>query len=181
MTPERRKYIIFAVLALLTIGIDQWTKVLARADLKPLGFAGKQVFGGRFVLRYSENTGVAFGLFQSLTGGRIILTIFALLALGLVISYLRKTENTQVRLQAALGLIGGGALGNVIDRVTLGAVTDFLVVDLGVWPLNPWPAFNIADAGLVIGMALMAIDMLRPPKTVERSDPGADAGPQGAA
>jgi signal peptidase II len=178
MTPERRKYILFAVLAFVTIGLDQWTKALARADLKPLGFAGKQVLGGKFVLRYSENTGVAFGLFQSLTGGRIILTIFALAALALVISYLRKTDATQVRLQAALGLIGGGALGNVIDRVTLGAVTDFLVVDLGIWPLNPWPAFNIADAGLVIGMGLMAIDMIRPPKAAER---GPDAGPQGAA
>jgi signal peptidase II len=177
MTPERRKYIIFTVLACLTIGLDQWSKALARGTLKPLGFAGKQVFGGRFVLRYSENTGVAFGLFQSLTGGRIILTIFALAALALVISYLRKTDNSQVRLQAALGLIGGGALGNVIDRVTLGAVTDFLVVDLGVWPLNPWPAFNIADAALVIGMGLMAIDMIRPPKTAES---GPDAGPQGA-
>jgi signal peptidase II len=169
MTPERRKYVLFGVLAAVTIGLDQWTKILARTHLKHLGYAGKQVWGDRFVLRYSENTGVAFGLFQSLSGGRIILTIFALAALALVISYLRKTDNAQVRLQTALGLIGGGAIGNVIDRVTLGAVTDFLVVDLGVWPLNPWPAFNIADAGLVVGMGLMAIDMIRPPKTEEKS------------
>jgi signal peptidase II len=177
-TADRRKYILFAVLATLTIVFDQWTKVLARHHLKQLGYAGKQVLGSKFVLRYSENTGVAFGLFHSLTYGRIILTLFALAALALVISYLRKTDASQLRLQIALGLIGGGAVGNVIDRVALGAVTDFLVVDLGVWPLNPWPAFNIADAGLVVGMALMAVDMIRPPKAAE-SGPGADAGPQG--
>jgi signal peptidase II len=65
----------------------------------------------------------------------------------------------------ALGLVGGGAIGNLIDRIALGGVTDFLVFDLGFWPFNPWPAFNIADAALVVGVGLMAIDLARPQRT----------------
>ena len=164
MTPERRKYFLFGIFAAITIILDQWTKIAARESLRHLGYAGRTVIEGKFILRYSENPGVAFGMLQSLTGGRIILTLVALVAFVLVISYLRKTDPTQTRLQVALGLVGGGAIGNVIDRVIYGAVTDFLVFDLGFWPLNPWPAFNIADAALVIGIGLMAIDMIRPPK-----------------
>jgi signal peptidase II len=175
MSHERRKYIIFGIVALVAIALDQWTKILARANLKHLGYAGKSVMGDKFVLRYSENPGVAFGMLQSLSGGRIILTIVAIIAFALVISYLRKTEPDQVRLQVALGLVGGGAIGNLIDRIIYGAVTDFLVFDLGFWPLNPWPAFNIADAALVVGVGLMAIDMARPPKD------SAAAGPKGEA
>ena len=164
MSLDRRKYLIFGAFALVTVTLDQWTKILARANLKQLGHIGKSVIDRKFVLRYSENPGVAFGLLQDLTGGRIILTIVALAAFGLVISLLRKTESDQVRMQVALGLVGGGAIGNLIDRILHGAVTDFLVFDLGFWPLNPWPAFNIADAALVVGVGLMAIDMIRPPR-----------------
>lgn len=164
MKPETRKMVTFAAFALLTVAFDQVTKIWARANLPQLGYAGHPVIEGKFILRYSENPGVAFGMLQKLPGGRIVLTIVALIALGLVISYLRKTDPQQRRLQVALGLIFGGAVGNLIDRIGLGAVTDFLLVDLGVWPLNPWPSFNIADAALVIGVGVMAIDMIWPPK-----------------
>jgi signal peptidase II len=177
MTQERRKYVVFGVLAALAVLLDQWTKVLARDALKGLGFAGKAVLGDRvFVLRYSENTGVAFGMLQELPGGRIILTLLALAALALVIHYLRRTDPSQLRLQVALGLIGGGAIGNLTDRIRFGSVTDFLVFDLGFWPFNPWPAFNIADAALVIGVGLMAIDMFRAPKAAD----GGERVPAGA-
>ena len=92
MNPERRKYLIFGILAAVTIALDQWTKVLARNALNPLGYAGRKVIEGFFILRYSENTGVAFGMLQNLPGGRIILTLVACLALALVIYYLRKTD-----------------------------------------------------------------------------------------
>jgi signal peptidase II len=73
----------------------------------------------------------------------------------------------------ALGLVGGGAIGNLIDRVIYGSVTDFVVVDLGFWPLNPWPAFNVADAALVVGVLLMVVDVFRAPKAaaVPAKDP----------
>ena len=162
MTPERRKYVLFSVLAAVTIALDQWTKVLAREHLRPLGPGRvKTVIDGFFNLRYSENTGVAFGMFQTMPGGRIILTLVALLAFVLVLYYLYKTDARHVRMQVALGLVGGGAIGNLIDRILHGRVTDFIVWH---YKHHEWPAFNIADAALVVGVGLMAIDMLRAPK-----------------
>ena len=159
MSPEKRKYVIFGVLGALSIALDQWTKVLARASLR--GQPAKTVIDGFFRLRYSENTGVAFGMFQTLPGGRFLLTLVALFAFVLVIHYLRKTEANHLRMHAALGLVGGGAIGNLIDRIMYGRVTDFIVWH---WKEHEWPAFNIADAALVVGVALMALDMLLAPK-----------------
>jgi signal peptidase II len=175
MNPERRKYLIFGILAVLTIALDQWSKQVARNALIPLGYTGRKVIDGYFTLRYSENTGVAFGMLQNLPGGRIILAVIACLALALVIYYLRKTDASHTRLQVALGLVGGGAIGNLTDRILHGGVTDFLVFNLGFWPFNPWPAFNIADAALVVGVALMALDMARPQKAAP-NQPAATAG-----
>jgi len=161
MNPESRKYIIFGVLSAVVIALDQWTKVLARDKLKPLGHQAKVVIEGFFNLRYSENTGVAFGMFQTLPGGRILLTLVALFAFVLVLHYLRKTEPQHTRMHAALGLVGGGAIGNLIDRIMYGRVTDFVVWH---YKQHEWPAFNIADAALVVGVGLMALDMLLAPK-----------------
>jgi signal peptidase II len=119
------------------------------------------VVDGFFNLRYSENTGVAFGMAQSLPGGRILLTLIALGAFVLVLYYLRKSEDHHLRMHAALGLVGGGAIGNLTDRILYGKVTDFIV-----WHYkgHEWPAFNIADAALVVGVGLMALDMLKGPR-----------------
>ncbi len=159
MTAERRKYVIFGVLAAVSVVLDQWTKVLAREHLRPLPFGQvKTVIDGFFNLRYSENTGVAFGMLQTLPGGRILLTLVAVAAFVLVIHYLRKTPDNQLRMQVALGLVGGGAIGNLIDRIAYGRVTDFIVWH---YKQHEWPAFNIADAALVVGVGLMAVDMFK--------------------
>jgi signal peptidase II len=60
----------------------------------------------------------------------------------------------------ALGLIAGGAIGNLIDRLLYARVVDFILVDVDVWPFNPWPVFNVADIVLVVGVGLIALDML---------------------
>jgi signal peptidase II len=155
-----RKYVLFGIFAVVSILLDQWTKILARDTLRPLGpYNPKVVIQGFFKLRYSENPGVAFGMFQEMTGGRLVLTLMAVGAFALVIYYLRKTDAKATRLHVALGLVGGGAIGNLIDRVAYGRVTDFIV-----WHVkdHEWPAFNIADAALCIGVALMVIDMMKP-------------------
>lgn len=170
MNLNKRKYILFAVLAAVTVVLDQWTKILARAILKPLGHGhSKVVIDGFFNLRYSENTGVAFGMLQTMPGGRLVLTAVAVAAFGLVLYYLYKTEATQLRMHVALGFVGGGAVGNLIDRIAFGRVSDFIV-----WHYrdHEWPAFNIADAALVVGVALLAIDMIRPAR---RTEPAAAA------
>jgi signal peptidase II len=157
--PASRKYLWFGVFAVVSIVLDQWTKVMARETLKPLGaYHPKVVIDGFFNLRYSENPGVAFGMLQQLPGGRLLLTLMAVAAFGLVIAYLRKTDPAATRLHVALGLVGGGAIGNLIDRIKFGRVTDFIV-----WHIkgHEWPAFNIADAALCIGVGLMLLDMIR--------------------
>jgi signal peptidase II len=150
--------VLFGVAAVLSIGLDQWTKVLARTHLRPLGpWGSRTVVANYFDLRYSENTGVAFGMLQRLPGGQYWLTLVALLALLLVGYYLVKSDARQSRLHLALGLVGGGAIGNLVDRIAFGRVTDFIVWHVGK---HEWPAFNIADAALVVGVALMALDMM---------------------
>lgn len=154
----RRKYLLFTIFAIVSLVLDQWTKVLARQDLRPRGSLNpKVIIDGYFDLRYAENPGVAFSMLQDIPGGRVWLTVLAVGAFLLVLYYLRKTPIDNTRLHIALGLVGGGAIGNLIDRVIYGRVTDFIV-----WKYHSheWPAFNIADAALCIGVGLMLLDML---------------------
>jgi len=158
MNPTRRKYVLFTVFAVVSLLLDQWTKVMARDVLRPRGpFNPKVIVEGYFDLRYAENPGVAFSMFQDLPGGRILLTLLAVVALVVVIGYLRKTPVESTRVHIALGLVGGGAIGNLIDRVMYGKVTDFIVWKKGI---HEWPAFNIADAALCIGVGLILLDWI---------------------
>jgi signal peptidase II len=158
MTPTRRKYFLFSLFAVLSLVLDQWTKVMARDDLRPRGpFNPKVVIPGFFDLRYAENPGVAFSMLQDLPGGRILLTLLAVVALVVVIAYLRKTPAEATRVHIALGLVGGGAIGNLVDRVMYGKVTDFIVWKKGI---HEWPAFNIADAALCVGVGLILLDWI---------------------
>ena len=158
MTPTRRKYVLFSVFTVLSLVLDQWTKVMARDVLRPRGpFNPKVVVQGFFDLRYAENPGVAFSMLQDLPGGRLLLTALALVALVVVIAYLRKTPAKAPRVHIALGLVGGGAIGNLVDRVMYGKVTDFIVWKKGI---HEWPAFNIADAALCVGVGLILLDWI---------------------
>jgi signal peptidase II len=158
MNPTRRKYVLFTVFAVVSLLLDQWTKVMARDVLRPRGpFNPKVIVQGYFDLRYAENPGVAFSMFQDLPGGRILLTLLAVIALVVVIAYLRKTPVEATRVHIALGLVGGGAVGNLIDRVMYGKVTDFIVWKKGI---HEWPAFNVADAALCVGVGLILLDWI---------------------
>ena len=165
----RRKYLLFTIFTVISFALDQWTKILARHHLRPLGSRNaKVVVEGWFDLRYAENPGVAFSMLQDIPGGRIWLTILAIGAFVLVLYYLRKTPLENTRLHIALGLVGGGAIGNLVDRMIFGKVTDFIVWKIVLkndhaWAekgLHEWPAFNIADAALCIGVGLMLLDMI---------------------
>jgi signal peptidase II len=158
MTPTRRKYLLFSVFTVVSLVLDQWTKVMARDVLRPRGpFNPKVVIQGFFDLRYAENPGVAFSMLTDLPGGRILLTLLALVALVVVIAYLRKTPTEATRVHIALGLVGGGAIGNLVDRVMYGKVTDFIVWKKGI---HEWPAFNVADAALCVGVGLILLDWI---------------------
>jgi signal peptidase II len=163
----RRKYLMFAIFAIISLALDQWTKILARRDLRPRGYRPKVIIEGYFDLRYAENPGVAFSMFQDLPGGRVVLTLLAVGAFLLVLYYLRKTPIENTRLHVALGLVGGGAIGNLLDRAIYGRVTDFIVWKAGV---HEWPAFNIADAALCIGVGLMLLDMVLAWRSARKTD-----------
>jgi signal peptidase II len=143
----------FFLAALGVVVADQLTKLGIRASL----LEGQSLFeAGFFRIIYAHNTGAAFGLFpgQSFTLAIVaILAAILLLVYALVIRH-RFSPLNNLLVWTALGLVLGGIVGNLIDRLCLGAVTDF--ISLG-W----WPAFNIADSAVVVGGALFVYSLLR--------------------
>ena len=102
------------------------------------------------------NRGMSFGLFNS--GHGISVPLFSIAAIGIVVILIWWLSRVQSEMLAsAIGLIIGGALGNVIDRVRFGGVIDFLYFHLGSWY---WPAFNLADSAICIGVVVMLFDGL---------------------
>jgi signal peptidase II len=114
------------------------------------------VIKGFWDWRLSMNPGSAFGLFGSLSVGRVLLSIVGIAAVVAMIVMLKKSRNDQRVLHWALALVAGGAVGNLIDRIYYGVVTDFVSWDL---KFMVWPTFNVADIVLVVGVGLMFIDI----------------------
>ena len=144
---------------LVSVGVivlDQWTKWLVELHLS--SHTAEPVIPGFLNLTHVRNTGVAFGLFAS-DGGGLLLTILGFGALAAVALYFWFAPARDRWLLVALALVVGGAVGNLIDRVTSGAVTDFIDVYVGS---HHWPSFNVADSAISIGIVLMAIDSFRP-------------------
>ena len=146
------------LVALVVLALDQATKALA---LALLGGRPPVEVTGFFNLVLVWNPGVSFGMLQGLGNlGPWLLTGFGLavcLALGF---WLARETRTTTRL--ALGLVLGGAVGNIVDRVRFGAVIDFL--DFHALGYH-WPAFNISDSAIVVGAALLVLDGLRSDRT----------------
>ncbi|MES1171864.1 MAG: signal peptidase II [Bacteroidota bacterium] len=156
------KLVGFAIPAIVSLIADQTTKQWARAALGPEGSGRmRSVIGKALTFHYAENPGIAFSMFRDLRGGRFVLAGLAIVALVMVVRYLKGTDPTQRRLHVALGLIAGGAVGNLVDRLIYARVVDFILVDLDVWPLDPWPVFNVADIVLVVGVGLIALDVVQ--------------------
>ena len=164
--PRRWKW--FTAFAVLTLVADQLTKLWARHGL-PVDARGigkpVAVIKNFFDWRLSYNTGSAFGLFSSVTGARIFLTVVGVVALGAITWMVYKARDEQRRLMIGLGLVGGGAIGNVIDRVAFGKVTDFVVWK---WYTHEWPTFNVADAALVVGILGLLVDLKPPEKDAKK-------------
>jgi signal peptidase II len=116
------------------------------------------VFDGFARLAYAENPGIAFGRLQE--GGEfgrwMLATLAALAIIGLL-AYFFRTRRTDDRLLGALALLLAGVAGNLTDRVRLGHVIDFIEVFIGSYQ---WPTFNVADAAICTGAALLALDLI---------------------
>jgi signal peptidase II len=149
----RAAYLLAAACVYLS---DQASKAWAVRRLR----AGRavQVFGDWARLAYAENTGIAFGRLQE--GGefgRWMLVALASLAVAGLLAYLFRTRRTDDRLLGALALLLAGVAGNLTDRVRLGFVVDFIEVFIGSYR---WPTFNVADAAICAGAALLALDLI---------------------
>ena len=151
----------FLLTALLIVAADQFSKVWIRS------YPEEQLISeaGFFRIIHTHNTGAAFGLFQ---GHSFALSIVASVGIAVILLYAlfiyRRFPILENRLgRLALGLILGGAVGNLIDRLNLGYVTDF--IDIGVWP-----TFNIADSAVTVGVFILAYLLLPLARAGKRGD-----------
>ena len=144
-----------AVAAVLVI-VDQLSKSAVLGFFAGSSFGAHEAIAPFFNLVLTYNRGISFGLFNTPSGINVLL--FSLLAATIVtmlIIWLRRVESSL--LAVAIGLVIGGAIGNVIDRIRFGAVVDFLDFHIGSWH---WPAFNVADSAICVGVAAMLVDGL---------------------
>lgn len=135
------------------IASDQLSKLWIRTHLA-IGESTPLI--GRLSLIHIRNTGSAFGLLANQTFLIIVISIAALLFILLFLRYISPTTTLSI---VAIGLLMGGALGNLIDRLRFGSVTDFIYFRL--WGNFHWPAFNIADASIVVGVCLLIYSFYR--------------------
>src|SRR5215510_10898098 len=134
--------------AAIVLFADQLTKAWATASLKPVVYI--EVIPGFFRLSYATNRGVAFSLFaDSPFDIRWILSGVSLVAALFVLSYFRRAPTDKPRLNVSLSLLMAGIVGNMIDRVRLGEVVDF--IELHWQSLYSWPTFNVADSAICVG------------------------------
>ncbi len=143
------------LVGLVAFALDQITKHQVVLSLGPTAPRNSvEVLGSYVRLAYTTNSGAAFGLFPERT---VVITAVALVAVPLLVfSRLLFTVDSPL-VRFSLGLLLGGALGNLVDRVRLGYVVDF--VDVGINQTR-WPSFNVADSSFVIGVAILIFYML---------------------
>jgi len=161
---ERRLVLVIAVIAVVVVVLDQLTKLVVLDRLAP--GAPVTVVPGLVALTLVMNPGLAFGLLAGVPPGwRWIVVPLSLLALLVLFRVaLRILPTGGWRERSAIGLVFGGAIGNLIDRARFGAVVDFVDVHFRGYH---WPAFNVADSAITIGVAMLALAALadRSPST----------------
>lgn len=149
---KRRSLAIFAIVALVWLVLDQATKALANAQLTA-GQATGDIIPGVFHLTLTANTGGAWSILSDATW---LLVIFSLVVCLLIIGFIvYKGQYISIAENIGLGLVCGGGIGNMIDRIIAGQVTDF--IDLS---FMSYPVFNVADIGVVCGVVIFIVAYL---------------------
>ena len=137
----------FFLVAAIVVALDQLSKYLVRANMV-LGQSVPE--HGFFRFNYGTNTGGVFGLFANQT---FLITVAAVIAVVVIVLYSHHKMAQSMLVKVSLGMILGGSIGNLIDRIRFGAVTDF--IDVGAWPV-----FNLADSAIDVGVVLLIIYIL---------------------
>ena len=150
---------LLVLLFILVVGVDQYTKWLALSHIAP--FQLVSVIDGFFNLTLVFNTGVAFGMLSGLGAESRSLVVggVTIVALIVVLAFVSRHYRQSALALSSLTLILGGAVGNLIDRIRLGKVVDFLDFYVSEWH---WPAFNAADSFICVGVILLLL--LPPPQ-----------------
>ena len=142
------KYWRIIAIAVVIVALDQWTKSLVRANI-PMGSQWLPE-SLQWLMPYARvvhwsNTGAAFGMFKD---GSMVFTVLAFIVIGLILYYYPQVESADWPLRLAMSMQLGGAAGNLIDRLTIGRVTDFISV-------GKFAVFNVADACISVGAAIL--------------------------
>lgn len=168
--PMKIKYYSAALIVLI---LDYVTKRWALAALAPAHAI--DIIPGYLSLSYVQNTGIAFGLFDSMESvwkpyALAALAIFAIIG---IVFYSRQMPYERRLLHLALAITTGGIVGNLLDRIFRGYVIDF--VEFHIRDIFYWPNFNVADSAITIGIALLLIDTIISPDTAEmKNQPAGD-------
>jgi len=158
----------YLLLIAAVVGLDQLTKALVVRSIGLHDYV--PLVDGLASLSHVRNHGAAFGLLSdwNLPYQSLLLSVLSLTALAAIATYFVRLPPTARLPRLALALVLGGAIGNVIDRLRLGYVVDFVHV---YWREYQWPDFNVADSAITVGVALLVIEILSSP----------EAEPQGSA
>lgn len=150
MNSKLRDLLVLIGVAGISIALDQWTKWWVRENIE---YAGQWLPEGLMWLSpYARvvhwyNSGAAFGMFQN---GNLVFIILAFIVIGAILYYYPSVEAEDWTLKLAMGLQLGGAAGNLIDRLLMGKVTDFISI-------GAFPVFNIADASISVGVVVLLL------------------------
>ena len=157
MGAMKNKYIMLVCTACLVVALDQLTKWMITRYLSI--YSEKKIIPGLLNLIHVHNPGGAFGIFAKNQGSLQSMAFIgiAVAAMGLILYLYKKTPIEYPVLSVGLALIFGGAFGNMIDRLRIGHVIDFIDFHVGT---RHWPAFNIADSAITVGMVIFAFYVL---------------------
>jgi len=150
------KYLTLTLLAPLVLVVDQLTKVYIDRSMKL--YQTIPVIDGLFSITYLRNKGAAFSFLADASWRLPFFILVSIIAVVAIMVAFGKLRDDQRLAAVSLSLILSGAVGNLIDRIRLGEVIDFLDV---YWRSHHWPAFNVADSAICVGVALLALDMFR--------------------
>jgi signal peptidase II len=151
----KTKYIILSVISVIVLILDQATKIFIDRTMDL--HSTITVVENFFNITYIRNKGAAFGFLAESSFRLPFFILISIIAVVVIIGIFRKLRPEQKLTAISLSLIFAGALGNLIDRIRLGEVIDFIYVH---WYEHYWPAFNVADSAICVGVFLLGLDML---------------------
>jgi signal peptidase II len=176
MTEEKRRRGLYLWISGAVVALDQVAKALVDGYMQL--HESHTLVEGLARLTYVQNRGAAFGILSDadLPYQSVLFSVISVVALAAIAVFAWRLPVTSRLPQAALALIMGGAVGNLLDRARLGYVIDYVDVH---WGRHHWPAFNVADAAITVGVALLVIDILRSPQEEAKPEIPATPAAQG--